>query len=251
MDTGIIDIIIAVIDRPTETKQTLEELFEANTNIRIILVDDGSTELTNLEGLPSDKLVIITTKGRLGQAKSVNIGLDFSTSEYVIVMHNDIVIKDKEWVQKAITFLKANPEAGLITDLGWQLTDGDRLPYIPISSTKEDGHCYSQLPMLEDFVEVYNTDNIVSIFKNDGIRADERYGLGSYSLWIDFKAKGLKLYVMKFNDSEHLPTSSRDLKAYTDLTTWDKERKIMNDIAIKRMIEYNITMPKPEIKEEK
>ncbi len=242
MDIGITDVIIGVVDRLDETLQTISALFETNNNIRIILVNDSPIPID----ISNDKIILINTGGRIGQAKSVNKGLDASTSEYVVVMHNDIVIKDKDWINKAIGFLKNNPQAGLITDLGWQLKDG-HLPYIAISSTKEGGNCYSQLPMNEDFIEVYNTDNILSVFKNDGVRADERYGLGSYSLWIDFKAKGLKCYVMKFADSEHFASSTRDLKTYTDLTSWEQERALMNDITNKRMAEFKIEMPKPKI----
>ena len=241
-----IDVIIGVVDRPLETRATLEALFEANNNVNVILVDDGSTEQVDLYGLPV--ITTIFTGGRVGQAKSVNIGLDASTSEYVVVMHNDIVIKDKNWILKAIDFLKNNPSAGLVTDLGWVLANG-HLPYIAISTTKEGPYCYSQVPMTEDFVEVYNADNIISVFANDGLRADERYGLGSYSLWIDLKAKGLKVYVMKFEDSVHSKSSTRYIPAYTNITTWKEECKLMTDVVLERMIEFGITMPKPEIKE--
>ena len=239
----MIDVIIGVVDRPLETRQTLEALFKANDNINVILVDDGSSEFVDLTGLPSTRINFINTGGRVGQAKSVNIGLDVSTSEYVVVMHNDIVINDKGWIDKAVEFLKTHSNAGLVSDLGWVLEDG-YLPYIPVSTTKEGPNNYCHTPMLEDFVEVYNTDNITSVFKNDGLRADERYGLGSYSLWVDIKAKGLKVYVMKFENSVHSVSSTRNIKAYTDITTWKEECELMTDIVQKRMIEFGIVMPK-------
>ena len=199
----MIDIIVVNLNRPIQTKRTLGALLKANDNIRIILINNGSRERLKFD---NDKITVINLKKNIGQAKAVNIGLSKTTSEYVCFMHNDIVINDKDWLDKAINFLKENKEAGLIDVYGWKMINGKAKR---ITSLK--GHEKQRvLNPTSEFTEVFRTDEMANVFKNDGLRADERYKKTCCGVWIDILARGQKLYVIKLRNGSHSRTSEKN-----------------------------------------
>ncbi len=193
----MIDVIVVNLNRPEETRQTINALFKANKNIRVILINNGSVKKPNKIG---NRTVVVNLKKNVGQAAAVNVGLNMSTSEYVCCMHNDIVIHDKNWIRKAINFLSENKQAGLVDVYGWKIIEGKLR-----SITSMRGHRKTMQPS-RDFLEVPRTDEMANIFKNDGLRADERYWRTCLGIWIDVLGRGQKLYVIKLKDAEHLGT---------------------------------------------
>lgn len=244
----ITDIVIAGFERAEEAFRTIEALLKANDDIRIIMVHDGSIDKPDLSSLDTARIIELHLE-RCGQAKCVNAGLEIVKSEYVAVMHADTIINDKNWVRKAVNFLRANKEAGLISTIGVQFewVDLQRFYCQFITSLKNRRgrfKMYVDIGMDKDFMEVWRTDNVVNIFKV-GIKADERYGICGVSFWIDVKAKGLKCYVMRFDDAEHLRTRSFDLEAYKELVpNFKEEQKHVSKVTAMRMKAFGITFPK-------
>lgn len=234
----LIDVIVVGFERPEETYLTVEALLEANDDIRVILIHDGSIQRPNLIELPTDRIIEVMLHVTRGQARAVNLGLDISKSEYVVVCHNDVVIKDKNWVAKAVNFLKTNPEAGLVAAMGTYF------PCFPSNERKFHITSLSQrdgvLVPSEDFTEVPRTDSVANVFKNDGIRIDERYKWGGIETSLTIQGRGLKLYVMKFEDGRHMRTSSRTLKRYNEMTSWKEERRHQSGVTNQRFKELNI-----------
>lgn len=239
----IIDVIVVGFNRPVETFDTIKTLLDTNDDIRVILIHDGSIYRPCLDDLDTSKIIEVGIK-HSGQPIAINTGLKLVQSEYVVVMHNDIVVKDMNWVRKAVNFLKANKEAGLVCSLGWQVIYNDLLhsPFHSVSSLKNYINCENHTMSKKDFTEVFKTDSHINIFKA-GIKTDERYGLVGASFWIDIKAKGLKCYVMRFDDGVHLEGSSKDLEVYKKMTTHEKERLIQVEITDLRMKEHGIKLP--------
>ncbi len=196
----MMDVIVVNLNRPKETKKTIDCLLEANDNINIILVNNGSLKKAKHK---SKKVKTINLHRNLGQAGGVNMGLKQATSEYVCFMHNDIFIKDKNWIAKAVEFLKSNPEAGLVDIYGWKWIDG-RLRHF----TSLKGHSRNRpVEPTEEFTEVVRTDEMANIFKNDGLRADVRYRRTCCGVWIDVLGRGKKLYVIKLENGVHSKNS--------------------------------------------
>ena len=200
-----INVIVVNLNRPVETTKTINALFKANDNIKVILVNNGSIHKPKI--VSSERITVINLKKNLGQAKAVNIGLKVATSEYVCFMHNDIVINDKNWINKAVTFLKENKQAGLIDVYGWKKINGK---FRNITSMR--GHVKVMEPTC-DFFEVPKTDEMANIFKNDGLRADERYLRTCCGVWIEVLGRGQKLYIIKLKDAVHLPTHEKNSPA--------------------------------------
>ena len=195
----MIDVIVVNLNRSKETIQTINALFKANDNIRVILINNGSIDRPCIES--TNRITVIDLKKNLGQAKAVNIGLRKVKTKYVCFMHNDIFIYDKNWINKAVKFLKKNKKAGLVDVYGWKMIDG-KLHNI----TSMRGHNKVTRPS-HDFEEVSRTDEMANIFKNDGLRADERYLRPCCGVWVDILGRGQKLYVIRLEDAEHSLTN--------------------------------------------
>lgn len=202
MKNKLIDAIVVNLNRPVETTKTVNALLEANDDVRVILVNNGSVKRPAIE--TADRITVIDLKENLGQAAGVNVGLDIARTEYICFMHNDIVVNDKNWIGKAVGFLKENKQAGLVDVYGWKMVNGEKR-----NITSMRGHGRTTEPSC-DFEEVSRTDEMSNIFKNDGLRADERYLRTCCGVWIDILGRGQKLYVIRLRDAEHLPTSEEN-----------------------------------------
>ena len=247
---NIIDVIVVGFERAKETFRTIEALLNANNDIRVILVHDGSIEKPDLSSLDTSKIIEVYL-ARCGQAKCINTGLKLVKSEYVAVMHNDIIINDKDWIRKAVNFLKTNKDAGLIATMGVAYIYEDPQHFYRqfICSLKGGSTWHKQslvnIGVKKDFTEVRRTDNVVNIFKT-GIKADERYGVCGLSFWMDVAVKGLKCYVMRFKDGEHLRNiKSIHLEAYNKIVPdLKKELEHQGSIIDIRIKELGIHYPK-------
>ncbi|GAH27460.1 unnamed protein product, partial [marine sediment metagenome] len=98
--------------------------------------------------------------------------LNISNSEYVCCMHSDYIVNDKDWISKAVNFLKSNKEAGLIGVFGWKVNDKGKFSTVSAKTAK-------------GFEEVVRSDCIINIFKNDGIRANQNQKLNLTDIWIE------------------------------------------------------------------
>ena len=220
----MIDVIVTNVNRPEETTQTINALLKANDDIRVILVNDSLIGKPEIE--TTSRITVIDLGKNAGQARAVNIGLEMAKSEYVCFMHNDIVINDKNWVSKAVNFLKKNNQAGLVDVYGWKLVGGKILR---ITSLKGYGSQKAIEPT-HDFEEVSRTDEMANIFKNDGLKADRRYGRTCCGVWIDVLGRGLKLYVIKIKDGEHSPGKDKITEASPGTKLYTKQRKYQKSL---------------------
>lgn len=202
---NLIDVIVVNTNRPYETRLTINSLLKTNDDIRIILVNTHSICKVHLDYLPLDKIIEINLYEKCGFAKAINVGIKIARSKYIMYCQNDIVINDSNWVSKAVSFLDENKEAGLVGIYGWKKKN-DRIYTVsslrPYRARSKDKHMIPE----KDFEEVSRTDSMANIFKKDGIRADERYGRTCTGIWIEILGKGLKLYVIKVEDGDDLPS---------------------------------------------
>ena len=194
--TDIVDVIIVTLDRQQQTEKTLDSLFKNNENINVIIVDNGSKDLSYLNGYD---VKIIKNSCNTGVVAAVNQGLDIVSSKYILIIHNDVVVEKKNWIKKAVEFLDNNFNVGVIGTSGWKGLKKDGTPDWPtlLSSITKYGHKFSQ-----DFEEVIVTDGQCNLIRNIGIRLDPCYGLMHFydiDLSLQYRQRGYKSYVMKAN----------------------------------------------------
>lgn len=200
----MIDVVMVNYDSPKETEQSIEAYLAGDKNIRIILVNNG---IPFKPLIKSRRIKIVDLKHNYGQARATNIGLDATESEYVCCCHNDIIIRDKGWVSKNVEFLKESG-AGLVDAMGWANAGGRIRRISSLDYQIGDKKVHKMHIKPKGFYEVQRTDEFTNTFKNDGIRADERYLKTCLGIWIDILGRGKKLYVSEIKDGVHLPKKS-------------------------------------------
>lgn len=187
-----IDVVIPVLDRADETTETLKSLFRANKNVRVTIVDNGSDDLSYLKEFD---LNLIKNPTNMGVVKSFNQGLNSSTSPYVVLMHNDIVVKGRGWIDKAIDFMEANPDAGIVGQAGWKEIQANGLYYGMGLVTSIDSH---EKHGAKEFEEVVVLDGCCNVIRNIGLKLDSNLDYYCYDadLSLQYRNAGYKLYVM-------------------------------------------------------
>lgn len=109
-----LDIIIVSYNTAAYTKRAIESVLKETqkTDYKIIMVDndskDNSVELVETH-FPD--VEVIQTGDNLGFAKAVNIGVNASNSEYILLLNPDTVILDSA-IDKLMQFAEKSPRAG-------------------------------------------------------------------------------------------------------------------------------------------
>ena len=199
--SSVIDVIIPVLDRKEQTIQTLNVLFANNDNINVIIVDNGSDDLSYLKKF---KVKIVKNKTNLGVIKALNQGLILTKSKYFVVMHNDLIFNTKDWISKAIDYMENDATIGIVGVSGWtEIQDhGEYLPKNVVSSIDK----YSNNKPKGDFEEVVITDGCCNVIRNIGLTYDENYGFMHFydtDMAMQYKTLGYDIFVIKGN-AKHL-----------------------------------------------
>lgn len=109
------------------TERTLESLI-ATVDFdkhRLIVIDNASCEQT--KEFIRDRFDVITNDTNIGTAKAVNQGLKLrQPGEHCIKMDNDIVVRQKDWVDEMIEVMERMPQLGI---LGLKRKDLMESPY--------------------------------------------------------------------------------------------------------------------------
>jgi glycosyltransferase involved in cell wall biosynthesis len=97
----------------------LEQSYKRTELEKIIVYSDGSTDKTirEAESIKSDKIVLIKSASRLGQANAQNRIFEKSNSEILVLLNADIAIKDKNFIEKLASPIMESENIGLTSPL--------------------------------------------------------------------------------------------------------------------------------------
>jgi len=199
-----IDAIIVGHNRPEKTITAVNSLKTNNELNSIILVDNGSSDSSYLDYLKVDKIIANPTN--VGHAVALNQAFPYSHSKYRLVMHNDIIINEPNWVKRAVDFLDNNEKAGLISSIGW--TGNNRIVCSLKSVLRGHPDAMELFDIEGDFVEVGRTDSIMNIYRNLNIKANPKFNIACLSFYLNYLSLGYKLYTMRISDGTHWHGSS-------------------------------------------
>jgi len=128
-------------------------LTTCNTSIRLFEVledeiDSYALDLLSYDRLePCRRLVLIKNNENYGYARGNNIGIKFALdvlkSEYVLILNNDVIIKDKEMLGKLIEAMNRDPRIGAVS------------PVLRSTTGEIQRTCTGNLPDFLDFLFVY------------------------------------------------------------------------------------------------
>jgi GT2 family glycosyltransferase len=110
-------IIIPVFNRASLTQQCLDVLLAAlpaSTDAEIIVVDDGSSDVTPqvLAGY-GERIRVVTHAGNRGFAATCNDGAAVATGDYLVFLNNDTVPKEG-WLDALVRHAEIHPEAAVV-----------------------------------------------------------------------------------------------------------------------------------------
>ncbi len=193
------DVIMVTLDRQAETEKTLKVLFKNNDNINVLVIDNGSEDISYLKNYD---VRVIKNKENTGVIKALNQGLELVKSKYIVVMHNDLVMNTKDWIGRAMKFMDRNDDVGMVGVAGWTELDknGKYLTKNLVTAIEK----YNQKP--KGFEEVSILDGCCNVIRNIGLSYDNTYGVMHFydlDISMQYKTKGYRLFVMN-GSAEHL-----------------------------------------------
>jgi len=112
------DIIIPVCNMLAYSKLCLEKLLEnTQMHFNLIIIDNGSNDGTQqfFSEFKSPKLHLryIRNDRNLGPIYGYNQGIRVCKSDYICIMHNDVLIFEKGWLGKIINIMDSNKDIGI------------------------------------------------------------------------------------------------------------------------------------------
>lgn len=199
--------VTIIIPTATNRRPVLEDCltsvfrYTSRNRTRIIIVDNGSVDDTAeyLNRLLGDKLplTVLSNDQNLGFAAAVNQGLAKAGDGIIIVMHNDVLLKNPLPARLA-QILEKNPDIGLVspkTDNTWNMLQeigsssaqaGDHSGTESTSAADKAGHIdeedHSQSVLEEnEFTEVDYVDGYCMAFRNQtGLTLSKNYQLAYF-----------------------------------------------------------------------
>lgn len=228
-----VSIIIAVWNQVGYTRLTVDSILN-NTNppFELIIVDNGSKP--NVKAYfdsIKDKADInyIRNETNAGPIRAINQGFRAAKYPYLAVIHNDVVIFEKDWLGKIKTVMEADPKIGMAGLAGRKeiLKTG----CVNEASIKHNLQNEEDLgpAMREDVADVAVIDGLCFVMKRellekiDGL--DESYGyMHCYDLDISMQsvASGYKNVIVK-TEAMHVGNGgrTRNMKGYREIVKDD------------------------------
>ncbi|WOX56631.1 glycosyltransferase [uncultured Methanoculleus sp.] len=115
----VVDVIVPVYNAYADLIRCIYSLLRHQTNYRIILIDDCSSDsrihdlFTKLKSFESNQLKLLNNEENLGFVKTVNRGMQYSHQD-VILLNSDTIVT-RGWVEKLIACAYSDGTIGTVT----------------------------------------------------------------------------------------------------------------------------------------
>lgn len=134
MDKPIVSAIIVSHNSANELHQCLASLvIQVGCSLRIIVVDSGSSDTGYLDQLAERYDFTLIQTSNIGFSQANNLGYEIISpeTEMVVFMNPDTVLPGK-YLDNALTLLKANPEAGVVSGVltGFDMNSSTPTEYV-------------------------------------------------------------------------------------------------------------------------
>ncbi len=239
-------IIIPVWNQLGYTRLTVESIIKNTTApFELVIVDNGSKPdvkkyFDSIKG--EADINYIRNETNVGPITGINQGLKAAKYSYIAVIHNDVVIFEKDWLGKIISVMDADPRIGIAGIAGRKeiLKTG----CVNEASLKHNLQNEEDLGpvMVEDVAEVAVVDGLCFVIKRELLERvhglDEVFGyMHCYDLDISLQSidAGCKNVVVKV-DAMHVGNGgrTRNMKGYREIVKDDygllkKNCKILAD----------------------
>src|SRR5205085_738176 len=101
-----VSVIIPTKDSPALLGNCLRSLFAKTKypEFEVLCIDNDTTDLRALEEMNTAPVERILFPGRFNFSKANNMGVAYSTGEYVVFMNNDVEIMTPDWVEHMLYY---------------------------------------------------------------------------------------------------------------------------------------------------
>lgn len=124
-----ISIITVNFNQPKVTEELLRSIPVSDTNIEIIVVDNGSrVEIDNSWQKKFPHIKFIRSEQNLGFAGGNNLGINAANGDYLFFVNNDTEFTEG-LVEKLVEAMDLNPAIGMISPMIKYFTDKDLIQY--------------------------------------------------------------------------------------------------------------------------
>jgi len=118
-DWPLVYVVLLAWNHLGDTIECLESIRRMQyPNIRLLLVDNGSTDGTaNHIRTHYPDVEVISSSENLGIAQGYNLGMDYALqkdAQYVLVANNDIITVEPDFVSRLVEAGEKNPRAGIL-----------------------------------------------------------------------------------------------------------------------------------------
>lgn len=119
-----ISIILAVWNQLCYTKLAVDSILKnSDSPFELVVVDNGSKPemkeyFDSLKGTIA--VTYIRNEKNLGPIRAINQGIKAAKYDYVMAMHNDVIIMEKGWLRKISAVMDADPLIGIVGLAGRQ-----------------------------------------------------------------------------------------------------------------------------------
>jgi len=227
-----VSIIIAVWNQLGYTKLTIDSILKnTNSPFELVIVDNGSRpDVKAYFDSLKDKadIAYIRNETNLGPIRAINQGIKAARYDFVMVIHNDVIVFENGWLQKIVSVMKNDPRIGIAGLAG-------RKEIYKTGCVNEDSLKHNlqnedlNPPMEEDVAEVTVVDGLCFVMRReflDRVKGlDETYGyMHCYDLDISMEslAAGFKNVVVKI-EAMHVGNGGRTrrLREYKEVVKDD------------------------------
>lgn len=104
----MISVIIPVYKNKTEFLKNLEHNMKFLVDCEIIVVNDDPSKSLSQDFKSIPKVVLIENEQNMGFGQTVNIGVNHSHNDYIMLLNSDVILNDVNFLHTLIQF-KTNP----------------------------------------------------------------------------------------------------------------------------------------------
>lgn len=117
MNAGKVSIILAVWNQLCYTKLAVDSIIKSSDSpFELVVVDNGSRPdvkayFDSLKGTAD--VTYIRNENNLGPIRAINQGIKAARYDYIMVMHNDVIIMEPGWLRKITSVMDSDPSIGV------------------------------------------------------------------------------------------------------------------------------------------
>jgi GT2 family glycosyltransferase len=228
-----VSIIIAVYNQLPYTRMAVESIMNNSVPslYEFVIVDNGSRpEMKEYFNSLMGKIDITYIRNEMnaGPIRAINQGIKAAKGEYVMAIHNDVIIMENGWLDKIVSVMEKDPSVGLIGLAGRkEIYNTGCVNEASLKHNLQNEDLNPQMP--EETAEVAVLDGLCFVFRRELLNRigglDETYGyMHCYDLDVSLASidAGFKNVVVNIS-ALHIGNGgmTRKLQDYKDLVKDD------------------------------